>query len=120
AQGVWASLLVLPRTYNPLTHHYGNLYSDLLDYVISAALIFYILAVAGLVRLRHQRPQADRPYKTPGYPVVPAVYVIGATVILIALFIYHRSTTWPGLLIVLCGLPVYFAVLRVTHRDILK
>ena len=118
AQGVWASLLVLPRTYDPLTRHYGNLYSNLLDYVISAALIFYILAVAGLMRLRHRQPQAERPYKTPGYPAVPVLYVLGATVILIALFAYRPSTTWPGLLIVLCGLPVYSALLTVTHRKI--
>jgi len=109
-QGVWASLLVLPRTYSPITRHYGNLYSNLLDYVISAALIFYILTIAGLMRLRRSRPRADRPYKAPGYPVVPAVYVVGATVILVTLFGYRPSTTWPGLVIVLCGLPVYGAL----------
>ncbi len=109
-QGVWASLLVLPRTYSPITRHYGNLYSNLLDYVISAALIFYILTIAGLMRLRRSRPRADRPYKAPGYPVVPAVYVGGAAIILAALFGYRPSTTWPGLVIVLCGLPVYGAL----------
>ncbi|MGH9357644.1 MAG: APC family permease [Terriglobia bacterium] len=116
AQGVWASLLVLPRTYNPLTGHYGNLYSNLLDYVISAALIFYILTIAGLIRLRHKRPQAERPYKAPGYPAVPALYIVGAFVILIALFSYRPSTTWPGLIIVLCGLPVYGALYAAQRR----
>jgi APA family basic amino acid/polyamine antiporter len=106
-QGLWASALVLPRTFNPQTGQYGNLYSNLLDYVISSALIFYILTIAGVIRLRQIRPHADRPYRTFGYPVVPLIYIIGAAVILIALFVYRASTTWPGLLIVLCGLPIY-------------
>lgn len=106
-QGIWAALLVLPRTYNPATKQYGSLYSNLLDYVISAALIFYILTIAGLFRLRRTRPDAERPYKAFGYPVVPAVYIIGATAITIVLFAYRPSTTWPGLVIVCCGLPIY-------------
>jgi APA family basic amino acid/polyamine antiporter len=106
-QGVWAAFLVLPRTYKPSTRTYGNLYSNLLDYVISAALIFYILTIAGLFRLRYKRPQAERPYKAFGYPVVPAVYIAGAAIITTVLFAYRPSTTWPGLLIVFCGLPVY-------------
>jgi basic amino acid/polyamine antiporter, APA family len=110
-QGIWASALVLPRTFNPQTGQYGNLYSNLLDYVISSALIFYILTIAGVIRLRQTRPHAERPYRTFGYPIVPLIYIVGATVILIALFIYRASTTWPGLLIVLCGIPIY-AVLR--------
>ena len=70
-QGVWASFLVLPRTYNATTGAYGNLYSNLLDYVISAALIFYILTIAAVFRLRQTRPAAERPYQAFGYPVVP-------------------------------------------------
>jgi len=73
AQGVWAVLLVLPRTHNPQTAAYGNLYSNLLDYVISAALIFYILTIAGVFRLRLTRPAAERPYRAFGYPVLPRV-----------------------------------------------
>jgi APA family basic amino acid/polyamine antiporter len=107
-QGVWASFLVLPRTYNATTGAYGNLYSNLLDYVISAALIFYILTIAAVFRLRQTRPAAERPYKAFGYPVVPALYIAGAIVILIVLFVYRTATTWPGLIIVLLGLPVYF------------
>ncbi len=110
-QGVWALLLVLPRTYNASIHTYGNLYSNLLDYVISAALIFYILTVIGLFRLRRTRPNAARPYRCWGYPWLPAVYVMGASIVLVALFTYRTSTTWPGLLIVLSGAPVY-ALLR--------
>ena len=77
-QGVWSAALVLPRTYNPATGAYGNLYSNLLDYVVSAALIFYILTILGVFRLRRTRPDADRPYKAFGYPVVPALYIVGA------------------------------------------
>jgi APA family basic amino acid/polyamine antiporter len=107
-QGVWAVFLVLPRTYDPTTRAYGNLYSNLLDYVISAALIFYILTIAGVFRLRLTRPDADRPYRTWGYPLVPALYIAGAATILVVLFVYRTATTWPGLIIVLLGVPVYF------------
>jgi APA family basic amino acid/polyamine antiporter len=108
-QGLWASALVLPRTYNTTTGAYGNLYSNLLDYVISAALIFYILTIAGVFRLRRTRPDVDRPYRAFGYPVVPALYIAGAATILVVLFVYKTATTWPGLVIVLLGVPVYLA-----------
>jgi APA family basic amino acid/polyamine antiporter len=108
-QGVWSIALVLPRTYNASTGTYGNLYSNLLDYVISAALIFYILTIAGVFRLRATRPHVERPYKAFGYPVVPALYILGASTILLMLFIYRPATTWPGLAIVLLGVPVYLA-----------
>jgi len=111
-QGVWAAALVLPRTVKTdasgnLTG-YGNLYGNLLDYVISAALIFYILTIIGIFVLRRKRPNEERPYKALGYPIVPALYVVGAAVILLVLFIYQTATTWPGLIIVLTGVPVYF------------
>jgi APA family basic amino acid/polyamine antiporter len=108
-QGVWAVFLVLPRTYDVSTHTYGNLYGNLLEYVISAALIFYILTITGIFRLRQTRPAVDRPYRAVGYPVVPALYIVGAATILAVLFIYRTATTWPGLIIVLLGVPVYFA-----------
>ena len=108
-QGLWAVLLVLLRTYDPATRAYGNLYNNLLDYVISAALIFYILTIAGIFRLRSTRPDAERPYRAIGYPVVPALYIAGAAAILLVLFVYRPATTWPGLVIVLLGVPVYFA-----------
>ncbi len=107
AQGIWAAALVLPRTYDPKTHVYGSLYSNLLDYVISAALIFYILTIAGVIRLRMKMPDAERPYRAIGYPVMPFIYIVGASVVLLCLFVYRPATTWPGLLIVLCGIPVY-------------
>jgi basic amino acid/polyamine antiporter, APA family len=107
-QGVWSALLVLPRTFNPATGRYGNLYGNLLDYVISAALIFYILTIAGIFRLRQTRPGAERPYRAFGFPIVPALYIAGALTILLVLFAYRPATTWPGLVIVVLGLPVYF------------
>jgi APA family basic amino acid/polyamine antiporter len=106
-QGVWAALLVLPRTYNPSTGQYGNLYGNLLDYVVSAALLFYILTIAGVFRLRASRPDIPRPYKAFGYPIVPGLYIVGATIILIMLLLYRPATTWPGFLIVLLGVPVF-------------
>ncbi len=108
-QGLWSVLLVLPRTYDPATGRYGNLYGNLLDYVISAALIFYILTIAGVFRLRATRPELPRPYRAFGYPVVPALYIAGAATILLVLFAYRPATTWPGLVIVLLGVPVYIA-----------
>jgi APA family basic amino acid/polyamine antiporter len=111
-QGIWAGVLVLPRTVKTdaagNVTGYGNLYGNLLDYVISAALIFYILTILGLFVLRWKRPDAERPYKAFGYPIIPALYIIGATVILVVLFIYQTATTWPGLIIVLTGVPIYF------------
>jgi basic amino acid/polyamine antiporter, APA family len=106
-QGLWAIFYVLPRTVRS-DGTYGNLYGDLLTYVISAALIFYILAIAAVFVLRIKRPDAERPYKAVGYPIIPALYCVGAAVILVVLFIYQTTATWPGLLIVLTGVPVYF------------
>lgn len=107
-QGVWAALLVMPRTYNIKEGKYGNLYDDLLDYIISAALLFYVLTIAGVYRLRVTQPNVERPYRAFGYPVVPALYLIGATVLVAVLVVYRPMTTWPGMVIVLLGLPVYY------------
>ena len=109
-QGTWALLLVLPRTYNPATQKYGDLYSDLLDYIISAALIFFILTIAAVIRLRKTRPNAVRPYRVVAYPWLPLLYIAGASTILVVLFIFRPTTTWPGLAIVATGLPVYFVM----------
>jgi len=111
-QGIWTGALILVRTYNPETGTYGNLYSNLLDYVISAALIFYILTILGIFRLRRTWPDAERPYKAFGYPVVPALYVLGAGTVLVVLFAYRTATTWPGLVIMFVGVPIYY----VWHR----
>jgi APA family basic amino acid/polyamine antiporter len=117
-QCIWASLLVLPRTRlrdasgavlldAAGNAQYGNLYSNLLDYVVFSVLIFYILTIAGIFVLRRKRPDAERPYRAFGYPVVPVLYILAATAILFVLLFYKTSTTWPGLLIVLTGIPVY-------------
>ncbi len=119
-QCAWAALLVLPRTrlrgedgatlLDPATGQaqYGNLYGNLLDYVVFSVLIFYVLTIAGIFVLRRKRPDAERPYRAFGYPVVPVLYMLAALTILIVLLFYRTSTTWPGLLIVLTGIPVYF------------
>jgi basic amino acid/polyamine antiporter, APA family len=110
-QCVWASLLVLPRTRSvdgAGAVQYGNLYSNLLEYVVFAVLLFYILAIFGVFVLRRTRPDAERPYRTFGYPVVPVFYILGASLVVLALLVYRTQTTWPGLLLVLTGIPVYF------------
>lgn len=119
-QCVWAALLVLPRTrlrgttgapvVDPTSGYevYGNLYGSLLDYVVFAVLIFYVLTIIGLFILRRKRPDAERPYRAFGYPIVPALYIVAATIILLVLMLYRTQTSWPGLVIVLTGIPVYF------------
>jgi APA family basic amino acid/polyamine antiporter len=97
AQGIWACLLTLSGTY-----------SDLLDYVIFAVLLFYILTILGVFVLRHRRPDMERPYRALGYPVLPAAYVAIAGLIEVLLLLYEPKYTWPGLIIVLLGVPVYF------------
>jgi APA family basic amino acid/polyamine antiporter len=111
-QGIWTACLVLPRTFDPATGAYGNLYGNLLDYVVSAALLFYILTIAAVFRLRRTRPDAPRTYRAFGYPVVPALYIVAATGILVVLGIYRASTTWPGFAVVVTGVPVYFMLRR--------
>jgi len=96
-QCAWSVALTLSGSYN-----------DLLDYVIFAVLLFYILTIAGLFVLRRTRPDMDRPYKAIGYPVLPAVYIFAAGLIEVLLLAYKPNYTWPGLIIVLLGLPVYF------------
>ena len=97
-QCAWACLLTLSGTY-----------SDLLDYVIFAVLLFYILTIAGVFVLRRTRPEMPRPYRAWGYPLLPAAYIAVAGVIEVLLLLYKPSYTWPGLIIVLLGVPVYFA-----------
>lgn len=96
-QAVWASLLCLSGTY-----------SQLLDYVVFSVLIFYVLTIAGIFILRKRMPDAERPYKAFGYPLIPAAYILVATAIMLILLVYKSDYTWPGLAIVLLGIPVYF------------
>ncbi len=114
-QGVWAAFLILPRTYNPSAGTYGSLYSNLLDYVVSAVLIFYIITIAGIFRLRNIRPNAERPYRTIGYPIVPCLYIVGAATILSVLFSYRPATTLPGLVIIISGAPIFLLMRRISR-----
>lgn len=95
-QAVWTTLLCVSGSY-----------SQLLDYIIFAVLVFYILTILGLFLLRVKRPDAPRPYKAFGYPYLPALYIAMATVICAALLRYKPQYTWPGLILVLLGIPVY-------------
>ena len=105
-QGVWIAILILLRTRRP-DGTYGNLYNDLLNYVVFAVLLFYVLTIAGIFLLRRKRPDAERPYRAFGYPFVPLLYIVAAVAIMIVLLLYQTQTTWPGLVIVLLGVPVY-------------
>jgi basic amino acid/polyamine antiporter, APA family len=94
-------------------------YGQLLDYIIFAVLVFYILTIFGLFVLRRTHPNAERPYKAIGYPVLPAVYIVMAMFIDVVLLRYKPQYTWPGLIIVLMGIPVYFLWGRMnTARDL--
>jgi basic amino acid/polyamine antiporter, APA family len=109
-QGIWIAILILLRTRHVDAAGvvtYGNLYSDLLDYVVFSVLIFYTLTIGGIFVLRVKRPDAERPYRAFGYPVVPLLYVVSALAILFVLLLYRTQTAWPGLVIVLLGVPVY-------------
>src|SRR4030081_1599215 len=110
-QGIWAAFLVLLRTRLTDTATgavtYGNLYGVLLDYVIFAALMFYVLTIGGVIVLRRKRPYAEPPHRAWGYPVVPVLYMIISTLIMLILILYQTQDTWPGLVIVILGVPVY-------------
>lgn len=95
-QALWACVLCL-----------SGRYGDLLDYVIFATLIFYVLTIAGLFRLRRTRAEIERPYRAFGYPWLPALYIVFASVIGLSLLIWKPAYTWPGLAIVLLGVPVF-------------
>lgn len=102
AQCLWTSVLAISGTY-----------SQLLDYVIFAAVLFYFLTCIALVRLRLKRPDLERPVKTFGWPWLPALYLVATGAILVNLLIQKPLYTWPGLIIVAVGVPVYFLWRRV-------
>jgi len=111
-QGIWAAFLTLPRTVttNPQTGAitYGNVYTQLLEYIIPADLIFYALMVGAVIVMRRKAPQIERPYRTWGYPVVPLIYIALAVLIVLDLAYLAPSTSGIGYLLVLTGIPVYF------------
>jgi APA family basic amino acid/polyamine antiporter len=97
-QAIWATALALSGTYG-----------QLLDYVVFASLLFYMLTVCGLFALRRSRPEAPRPVRAVGYPVLPAAYLLATAALCFNLLVRRPQYTWPGLIIVLLGVPVYFA-----------
>jgi len=105
-QAVWATFLCLSGSYG-----------QLLDYIIFAVLLFYILTIAGLFVLRFKQPNAARPYKALGYPILPALYIVLAAWICIVLLRYKPQYTWPGLVLVLLGIPVYLFWSRQPHTQ---
>ena len=109
-QGIWITVLILMRTRHVSASgevSYGNLYSDLLNYVVFSVLIFYALTIAGIFVLRSKRPGADRPYRAFGYPFIPLLYIVAAVAIMLVLLLYQTQTASVGLAIVLVGVPVY-------------
>ncbi len=92
-------------------------YGQLLDYIIFAVLVFYILTIVGLFVLRQTHPDATRPYRAVGYPVLPAIYIVMALFIDIVLLRYKPQYTWPGLMVVLLGIPVYYAWSRSSRQN---
>jgi APA family basic amino acid/polyamine antiporter len=112
AQGIWTVLLTLPRTVtiDATTHKvvHGNVYNQLLEYIISADLLFYLLMVVAVMTLRRTKPHAERPYRTWGYPIVPIVSVLLAGLLIVDLSFLAPETSGIGILIVLTGVPAYF------------
>ena len=100
-QGIWACVLCLSGSYG-----------DLLDYCTFSSLIFYIITITGLFVLRKTMPDADRPYKAFGYPVIPALYIILTSLICIDLLVCKTFNCGMGLLIIALGVPVYFMFKR--------
>lgn len=106
-QAVWTVILCVSGSYG-----------QLLDYIIFAELVFYILTITGLFVLRVKQPDAPRPYKAWGYPVLPAIYIILAAWICVVLLRYKPQYTWPGLVLVLLGIPVYLFWSRQQRRPV--
>jgi APA family basic amino acid/polyamine antiporter len=112
AQAIWTVLLTLPRTVtrDPTTQQvsYGNVYNQLLEYIVSADLLFYLLMVVALMVLRRTRPEVDRPYRTWGYPAVPIISIVLAGLLIVDLGFLAPGTSGIGIVIVLTGVPAYF------------
>jgi basic amino acid/polyamine antiporter, APA family len=106
-QCIWASVLCL-----------SGQYGDILDYVIPAVLIFYILTIAGIYILRIKKPDAERPYKAFGYPVLPAIYIVVALAICIDLFIFKTTFSVRGFIIVIAGIPIYYLMKKYSGKNI--
>jgi APA family basic amino acid/polyamine antiporter len=112
AQGIWTAFLTLPRTMitNAATQEitYGNVYTQLLEYIVSADLVFYVLLVAAVMVLRRKQPEAERPYRTWGYPIVPIISILLAGLLIVDLAWLAPATSGIGIAIVITGVPIYF------------
>ena len=121
AQGIWTAFLTLPRTMttNVATQKisYGNVYTQLLEYIVSADLVFYVLLVAAVIVLRRKQPQAERPYRTRGYPIVPLISILLAGLLIVDLAWLAPATSGIGILIVLTGVPIYFLWRRAAQQS---
>jgi APA family basic amino acid/polyamine antiporter len=121
AQAIWTVLLTLPRTVTTDSAtgaiRYGNVYTQLLEYIVSADLVFYVLLVVAVIVLRKKRPDAGRPYRTWGYPIVPIISVILAAFLIVDLAWLAPTTSGIGYLLVLTGIPVYFIWRRGSSAD---
>jgi APA family basic amino acid/polyamine antiporter len=115
-QGIWAAFLTLPRTITTTIDpqsgaanvSYGNVYTQLLEYIVSADLVFYALMVGAVIVMRRKAPGVERPYRTFGYPVVPLIYIALALLLVIDLAVLKWRTSGIGYLLVLTGIPFYF------------
>jgi basic amino acid/polyamine antiporter, APA family len=115
-QGIWAALLTLPRTVSTITDaktgaatvSYGNVYTQLLEYIVSADLVFYALMVGAVIVMRRKAPTIERPYRTFGYPLVPLIYIVLALLLVIDLALLKPGTSGIGYLLVLTGIPIFF------------
>ena len=112
AQGIWTAFLTLPRTTTTNSSTgavaYGNVYTQLLEYIVSADLVFYVLLVAAVMVLRSKQPHTERPYRTWGYPIVPIISIMLAALLIIDLAWLAPTTSGIGIAIVLTGVPIYF------------
>jgi basic amino acid/polyamine antiporter, APA family len=108
-QAIWIVVLTLPRTYDPVTDTYSNLYGNLLDYIIFGVLLFYMLTMASLFVLRRTQPTRERPVRAWGYPVLTALYIVAAGAICVALLIAEKTrvNALLGLVVIASGLPAY-------------
>jgi APA family basic amino acid/polyamine antiporter len=110
-QGLWAAFLTLPRTVTAVPGagvRYGNVYTQLLEYIVSADMVFYALMIAAVIVLRRRAPAVERPYRTWGYPLTPAIYLTLAVLLVADLSYLTPATAGAGYLLVLLGVPVYF------------
>jgi APA family basic amino acid/polyamine antiporter len=121
AQGIWAGLLTLPRTVitDPKTGAvtFGNVYTQLLEYLIPADLIFYALMVGAVIIMRRKAPEMTRPYRTWGYPIVPIIYIAMALTVIVDLAYLAPYTAGIGSLLVLTGIPAYLVWRRSASKN---